>query len=230
MTLKLFITGTDTHVGKTYISVGLLNAFNQRGLRTLGIKPIASGCTLRDGQYVNEDALALQHASSIQLPYSHINPFALLSPIAPHLAAREQQIDLSLEKIMHSLHPALSHSADVCLFEGAGGLYVPLNKTETMADLILSLQCQTILVVGLRLGCINHALLTQHALQRQGISTLGWIANYIEPTMSCAEENINTLCDLLTFSCLGVVKHQSKVTLSSAFFSHLPLLGEQTLN
>lgn len=193
---KLFITGTDTNVGKTYVSTLLLNEARHAGLQTLGIKPVASGG--------NEDVIALQQASSIKLPSEKINPFLFKSPIAPHLAAKEEKKNLSVREISNGIQQALNHPSDLCVIEGAGGWYVPLNETETMADLVKALQIPVILVVSIKLGCINHSLLTQRAMQSDGVSVVGWIANCFEDTL-CRDGIIATLESKLEFPLLMTV-------------------------
>lgn len=218
--MRLFITGTDTEVGKTYVSIRLLTLFNELGLSTLGIKPVASGCRVRENKLYNDDALQLQQASSIKLDYDTINPFAFQAPIAPHIAARQTQCELTLQTLKQKLHPALSYAADVSLLEGCGGWYTPLNHQETMADFVIEQQLPVILVVGMRLGCINHALLTQHALQQSKVQVLGWIANCVDPTMAVCQENITTLQTYLPFPLLGTLAHHSKQGLDAEKIRH----------
>lgn len=203
---KFFVTGTDTGVGKTYVSTAILNQARQSGMTTLGIKPVASGCEITQNQYRNADTLALQQASSIKLPYEKINPFAFVAPIAPHLAAREENKPLSVKLITESIHEALQEPADLCIIEGAGGWYVPLNEKETMADLVKTLQLPVILVIGIRLGCINHSLLTQRALQHDSVNVIGWIANCLDPSTSHQDHIIETLKTQLQFPHLATLR------------------------
>jgi dethiobiotin synthetase len=207
MTLKLFITGTDTHVGKTYISAGLLSAFNKIGCETLGIKPVASGCVRVENQLRSEDTLILQQHSSIKLPHDEVTPFAFEPAIAPHIAAQQASRDLSVENMNQQLKHALHFPTDVHIIEGCGGWHVPLNAAETMADFVLANELEVILVVGVRLGCINHSLLTYRAMQQEGAKIKGWIANCVDPTMKNKEENIATLQEWLPTPCLAVVDH-----------------------
>jgi dethiobiotin synthetase len=211
MSIKLFIAGTDTNIGKTYISVGLLHQFNQQGLSTIGIKPIASGATIQHGQLVNNDALLLQHAASIKLAYHHINPFTFEPAIAPHLAAALSRRCLTISQLTGLTSIAMSHPADICLIEGAGGWRVPLNDTETMADYAIQQTCKVILVVGIKLGCINHAILTYQSMQQDQANVIGWIANKVEPDTPYADEIIQTLQRWLHIPCLGVVHHGGPV-------------------
>jgi dethiobiotin synthetase len=208
ITQHFFITGTDTNVGKTYISVGLLKAFASLGYSTLGIKPIASGCTHNEQQLLrSEDALALQAASSVKLDYSAINLFAFEPPIAPHIAAARINKPLTLKNILHHIQPVLNYPAEIIIVEGVGGWYVPLNHQETMADLIIALQLPVILVVGIRLGCLNHALLTHQAIRNSGLLLAGWVANCATLESEETLEMVNTLQQWLVAPCLGVIQY-----------------------
>lgn len=199
----IFVTGTDTDIGKTYVSIGLLKYFKRQGLKTLGLKPIASGCS-DDGK--NDDAMQLRHAATLLLPYEQVNPFALYQPIAPHLAAKAMGLSLSVAQLDEKMTTTLSEPVDIFLIEGAGGWLVPLNEKETYADYVLSHNMDIILVVGMRLGCINHALLTcQSILQRKG-KLLGWIANSGTHIMDHFEENLATLIQWIPALHLGTVR------------------------
>jgi dethiobiotin synthetase len=209
MRLKVFITGTDTGVGKTYVAASLLHAFTKQGFSTLGIKPLASGCHVIDGKLYSEDALALQTASSIQLPYEYVNPVALQPAIAPHIAAAQIKINLSSALLQEKCLYAFSYPADVCIVEGVGGWHTPLNTTETMADFVTAMQLPVILVVGIRLGCLNHALLTYQAIKQSNVTLLGWIANCFDPAMEVIDANINALREWLSVPCLGVIEINS---------------------
>lgn len=211
MTLKIFITGTDTDAGKTYISTGILRTFSKHNYSTLGVKPVASGCELNNGVLHNADALALQQASSIKLPYHKINPYAFLPAIAPHIAAQQVQCMVSVNELIKHTKDALHYPADLCIVEGAGGWYVPLNDKETMADYVKSTGLKVIIVVGIRLGCINHAILTHKAIEHDNIPIAGWIANCIIPERQEHNDIILTLKKWLTSPCLGIVHHQQKI-------------------
>jgi dethiobiotin synthetase len=204
-----FVTGTDTSVGKTLVAAGLLVAASQLGLRAVGIKPVAAGCTSESGaELVSEDALALQQAASVKLDYREVNPVALELPIAPHLAAANSGVRLGVsELVQHCRQVAADSSAQFIIVEGAGGWFVPLNETETMADFCIGLGYPVIIVVGMKLGCLNHALLTMHAVQAAGLSIAGWVANCTEPQMMAIEGNLQTLRDVLTAPLLGVVPY-----------------------
>lgn len=205
--LRYFITGTDTGVGKTFASCVLLEAARQQGLRTLALKPVAAGCDDIDGALRNDDALQLQRHMSESLDYDQINPFALRAAVAPHIAAKREDRRLLVSRIAGLVRGAAMHPADITLVEGAGGWYVPLNDKETLADLVRELQLPVIMVVGMRLGCLNHAILTSRAIFRDGLRMAGWIANVIDPYMSELDANIDTLKNLLSAPCLGVIPH-----------------------
>src|SRR6478735_8635362 len=190
----VFIAGTDTGVGKTYIACQLLRAAQQRGLRTLGLKPLAAGAEKTDGEWRNEDAVLLQHTATIKLPYPLINPFCFPDPVAPHIAAQKHGVALTANTIAQKIRNTLDESNfDYAIIEGAGGWRVPLNDTETFADVVKILQIPVILVVGMKLGCINHALLTAEAIKADGVTVHGWVANDLGNPMPLLEENIATL-------------------------------------
>ncbi len=200
-----FIAGTDTDVGKTTVAAGLLHAARLNGLNTLGAKPVASGCSVTAKGLRNADALALIDESSVKLPYEQVNPFAFEPAIAPHLAAREAGVSLDVPALLASMRLILSQGADFTLIEGAGGWRVPLSDRANLSDLAIALELPVILVVGVRLGCINHALLSAEAIARDGLQLAGWVANIIEPRTSRLEENLATLAERLPAPCLGRV-------------------------
>ena len=166
---QFFVTGTCTDVGKTFVSVALLHALKEQGYRTLALKPVAAGCQQTPEGLRNDDALQLQAAMTESLSYEQINPVALERPAAPHIVAAEQGRRITASRLEGICRGALLTKADVALVEGAGGWRVPLNERETLADLAFALRLPVILVVGVRLGCINHALLTQEAILRDGL-------------------------------------------------------------
>ncbi len=196
MTVGCFITGTDTEVGKTLVSCALLLHLRQQHRRVVGMKPVAAGTVITADGEDNEDAQALRAAGSIRVPRELDNPYRLPLPMSPHLAARAagQRIDLNL---LVDRYRQLAALADAVVVEGAGGFLVPLNERETGADLAQKLALPVILVVGLRLGCLNHALLTQEAIQARGLQFAGWVANRIDPDMQAQEDNIATLRERL---------------------------------
>ncbi len=205
MTKKaFFITGTDTNVGKTLIAAGLLVAAKQRGLTTAALKPVAAGCEKTEDGLRNDDALLLQSVMTQSLHYDQINPYALEAAIAPHIAAQQEKRSLSIDRLSGFCRGVLS-SANFTLVEGAGGWRVPLNARETLADLAKNLNLPVIIVVGVRLGCINHALLTFEAVVRDGLGVAGWVANCIDADMPVLQENIESLKTRLPVPCLGVV-------------------------
>jgi dethiobiotin synthetase len=188
----VFVTGTDTGIGKTYASIALLHAQRTHGRRAIGMKPVASGCRETREGLRNEDAEALIAASEPTPAYALCNPFALPRAIAPHLAAREYGIEIALPPII-AAHAKLAADADRVVVEGVGGWSVPLSDTLMQADLVRALAVPVVLVVGIRLGCINHALLTARAIAADGCELVGWIANRIDADMAAADENIATL-------------------------------------
>lgn len=215
-----FITGTDTDAGKTTISAGLLAAARQRGLSTLACKPVASGSQHTSDGLRNDDALWLASQCSIQVPYAHINPHAFAPAIAPHLAAASAGVRLDGRELLADVRRILAHHAGLTLIEGAGGWRVPLNADETLADLAIALQLPVILVVSIKLGCINHALLSAEAVLRDGLTLAGWVANCTDPHMACQADNIHTLQQWMPAPCLGVIPHLQS-TQPAALVPHL---------
>lgn len=201
----LFIAGTDTDIGKTLIATGLIEVANQAGLRTAAIKPVAAGCEDRGLGMQNSDALQLQSVSSQPLSYQQVNPVALEAAIAPHIAAEEEGRSLSASRLTGFCRGLTLLPIDYLFIEGAGGWRVPLNNRETLADVPKQLNSEVILVVGLRLGCINHALLTAQAIRDDGLRLAGWIGNTVDKDMPRFEKNIDTLKRLIAEPCLGVV-------------------------
>jgi len=188
-----FVTGTDTNVGKTFVAGHLLKNYKQAGYKTAALKPVACGCEKTADGLRDNDAVLLQQAITEKFAYDDINPIAFEQPIAPHLAAAQVNIELNIDKIITACQPVLQSSAERIIIEGAGGWHVPLNQDETMADLALALGFPVILVVGIRLGCLNHAMLTVESIKQKGVSLAGWVANCIDPDMKCVDENISSL-------------------------------------
>ena len=213
-----FVTGTDTGVGKTLVSAGLLHALAAHHPRVVGMKPVASGCDWVDeqgdvpGQWLNEDVAAMRAASSLSVPGGFDNPYALPDAVSPHIAARRAGAVIDLDHIDACFH-ALRQHADAVVVEGAGGFIVPLCEPDpdlggdwvTSADLAQRLNLPIILTVGLRLGCINHALLTRDAIAARGLPLAGWVANRIDPHMNRLEENIEALQTRLPAPLLGII-------------------------
>jgi dethiobiotin synthetase len=188
MKAGFFVAGTDTGVGKTLVAAALLRRFGALGLRAAGMKPIAAGCE----QGRNEDVEALLAAGMSGLDRSLVCPYLFVPPIAPHIAAAEAGVKIELSVIEHAFN-ALSNRADLVLVEGVGGFRVPLDEREDAGAIPKRLGLRVILVVGLRLGCLNHALLTQEAIEAEGLELAGWVANRIDPAMARAEQNIEAL-------------------------------------
>lgn len=209
--ITCFVTGTDTGVGKTLVAAAILEAARLRGLRTIGMKPVASGCEQTPEGLRNEDALMLQAAMTETLPYEQINPIALEPAIAPHVAARQAGRQLTASRLTGLCRGLMTVPADLMLIEGAGGWRVPLNDRETYARVPMELQLPVILVVPLQLGCINHALLSAEAIRSDGLRLAGWIANRpgAEP-MSCEQETLTYLHQNLGAPCLGELPWQAE--------------------
>ena len=199
-----FITGTDTDIGKTHIATKLVTHFVSLNLKTAAMKPISAGCEMQDGQLKNEDALKLIAASNVEAPYHLVNPYAFAPAIAPHIAANLVGEVVSIAHIQAAFEQ-LSTLADVVVVEGAGGFLVPINESETIADLSCALNIPVILVVGMRLGCINHALLTVLAIENKGLNIAGWIANEIDTEMPYLQENIASLVARINAPYLGFI-------------------------
>jgi dethiobiotin synthetase len=183
MTFSIFVTGTDTDVGKTLVSCALLLLLRNQFERVVGMKPVAAGGT---------DAVALRAASSVQVPPDLDNPYPLAQPVSPHLAAQAEGVHIDVATLTQR-YRQLVGLADAVVVEGAGGFHVPLNQTQTGADLAVALNLPVLLVVGLRLGCLNHALLTQEAVLARGLPLAGWVANRLDPHMQAQDDNIATL-------------------------------------
>ncbi|WJW75728.1 dethiobiotin synthase [Thiohalobacter sp. IOR34] len=200
----IFVTGTDTGIGKTRISLGLIERLKSAGLRVAAMKPVASGCARTPQGLRNADALALQAAASFPIPYERLNPYAFEPPIAPHLAAERAGEAIRLEPLRKAC-AALAVEADVVVVEGVGGWAVPLGEHLMLADLAAELAASVLLVVGMRLGCLNHALLTAAAVEARGLPWYGWVANQVEPVFAAAEANLHALRARLSPPLRGVV-------------------------
>ena len=187
-----FITGTDTGVGKTLVACALLRAFAARGHKVVGMKPVAAGAELMNGVWINDDVEALIAASNVDAPRNQVNPYGFAPPIAPHIAASEAKKSIEI-KLLAECYAALAECADIVVVEGAGGFLAPLNECATFADFACAIHVPVILVVGMRLGCLNHALLTAEAIRARGLTLAGWVANHIDPAMARADENVAAL-------------------------------------
>ena len=202
MTRGWFVTGTDTGIGKSLASATLLHTLRAGGRRAVGMKPLASGCESTPDGWRNEDALALQAASDPRPAYDDVNPFALPNPLAPELAAADAGIRVTLAPIV-SAFQRLSSQADAVVVEGVGGWAAPLSADLDQVDLVRALDLPVVMVVGLRLGCINHARLTARAIEHDGLRLAGWIANDIDPGMARADDNFELLKQRLPVKCWG---------------------------
>jgi dethiobiotin synthetase len=199
-----FITGTDTGVGKTLAACALLHVFAHAGQRVIGMKPVAAGAAGSERGLVNDDVQFLRAASNVVAPADQVNPYCFEPPIAPHLAAKQAGIAIDLNTIVRA-YAALASHADTVIVEGAGGFCVPLNRHEDSADLAHMLGLPVIMVVGVRLGCLNHALLTAQAVRSRGLVLAGWIANQIDPAMAAASANVGALTERLPAPLVGEI-------------------------
>jgi len=206
-----FITGTDTGVGKTLVAAGLLRIFAATGLRTVGMKPVASGASQTAVGLRNADALALQAASSASRPYDEVNPYVFSPAIAPHLAAAEAGVTIELSRIL-TTYLRLCAEADVVVVEGVGGWQVPLGDGLQLPDLARALGLPVILVVGLRLGCLNHAQLSARAIHEDGLILAGWVANKINPDFEHCAGNLATLKQVMKAPLLGEIPWRSEIS------------------
>jgi len=202
--MSFFITGTDTGVGKTLVSCALLHVFASQDKRVVGFKPIAAGC---DDDELNADAKQLRSASNILASYGQINPYCFAHPLAPHIAARNSGVRIELSRILTSYRELLSQS-DVVVVEGAGGFLVPLNDKQDSADMAQQLALPVVVVVGMRLGCLNHALMTMRLIADYELECAGWVANVIDADMPALQQNIDTLRERIAAPLLGVVPFQ----------------------
>ena len=205
---QFFLTGTDTGIGKTHAACALLRAFAAEGRSTLGLKPVASGCASTADGLRNSDAEALMAAATIKLAYAQVNPFAFAEPLSPHLAAAHDGRRVSAAQVTGLVRGAIMQArADVTIVEGAGGWRVPINDRETLADVAREFGAPVLLVVGLRLGCINHALLTAEAVKRDGLQLAGWIDNEFAGATAAQDEVVATLRAALPAPLLGVLPY-----------------------
>ena len=202
----IFVTGTDTEVGKTLVSTALVDLMIARGLRTAAMKPVAAGCEDIDGEWRNADALALMARANVGADYRTVNPYALRPPIAPHIAAAQAGIRIETA-VLDAAFERLGRMADFVVVEGAGGFLVPLGEHLDFADLAARWRLPVLLVVGLRLGCLNHALLSVEAINARGLRLAGWIGSGVDPAFASAADNIATLRARIAAPCLGIVPH-----------------------
>jgi len=202
-----FITGTDTDVGKTYVAAQIIKAFAQSGVRVSGYKPIASGAELSEGRWVNSDALSLIKEASVTLPYETVNPYCFEPAIAPHIAAEQVSVQIDQQQIMSAYKKHFEHS-ELVIVEGAGGWKVPLTDELSFDDVALDLALPVVLVVGMKLGCINHALLTEEAILNKGCRIVGWVANSCSGGFEQLPENLDALNKRMRSPCIGVFRYK----------------------
>ena len=215
MRKRYFIAGTDTDAGKTMVACALLAKARSQGLSTAAVKPVAAGCIETKEGLRNDDAEQLLAQCTIALYYEQVNPVAFMEPIAPHIAAQKQGQRMQVDRLTGFTSGVLMQGANFTLVEGAGGWRVPVNERETLADLAIALAIPVVLVVGMRLGCINHALLTAEAITGDGLELAGWVANCIDPEMAELEANITTLQHRIQAPMLGLVPHLSNMNEAS---------------
>jgi len=196
MQKALFITGTDTDVGKTHVACQIIQQYVEQGLKVIGMKPVAAGCELVNGVWVNEDVQKLTAASNVNAPAELVNPYCFKEYIAPHLAAEKAGVVIELGTIL-TAYQQLTTMANVVIVEGAGGFLVPMNSRVGLADLAQALAIPVVLVVGMRLGCINHSLLSFESIKARGLALHGWVANHVDPEMVLREENVRTITEQL---------------------------------
>ena len=209
MTQAFFITGTDTGVGKTYVACKLIRDYVAQGYKVIGMKPVAAGGDLVNGKWVNDDVLKLEQASNVKAPRELVNPYSFKEAIAPHIAAEKAGLEIKIDVIKQAFQ-ALSKLADIVIVEGAGGFLVPLNNQQSMADLPAALNTPVILVVGMKLGCINHSLLTVEAIQARGLTLHGWVANQVEPDMPFYHKNVATIAEKLHLNSMFLSEFKQK--------------------
>ncbi|MFZ3127079.1 MAG: dethiobiotin synthase [Rhodoferax sp.] len=216
----VFVTGTDTGVGKTLVSAALLHALAQHHTRVVGMKPVAAGTDMVNGVPANDDVLALRAASTCTVPPELDNPVLLPDPTSPHIAAQRAGVRITVAQLVHA-YRALAQQADAVVVEGAGGFLVPLSETENGGDLAQALGLPVVLVVGLRLGCLNHAVLTAQAIAARGLTLAGWVANHVDPTLLAQADNIAYLQGQLQAPLLATIAHQTTPD-ARAVAVHLP--------
>lgn len=220
---SFFVAGTDTEVGKTFASCAMLRAAVAAGYTAVGMKPLAAGGEQTDAGLRNDDALQLQESGNVALSYDEVNPVCLPDAVSPHIAAALAKRTVRVERLAGFCHGVLSLRANLTLLEGAGGWRVPINEREFMSDLAKQLQLPVILVVGMRLGCLNHAMLTGEAIVRDGLRLAGWIANRVDPHMAHYERNRDTLRDWLGVPLLAELPHVGGENPAASAARHIEL-------
>lgn len=226
MARGFFITGTDTDVGKTTCALGLMAAFKNAGLKVAAMKPVSAGCKQTPQGLRNDDALRLLQEANVDIPYEIVNPYAFELPIAPHIAAEKEGIEMNIDTLVQA-YQKIATEVDVVIVEGAGGWLVPFNEKQTMADLAIRLGLPVINVVDIRLGCLNHALLTTQSVKKSSLPLVGWIANHLSKDTYRDAENITALKKRISATCLGNVPYlqNDDPTLVSEYLNISALLG-----
>ena len=210
---RIFVTATDTDAGKTYVSSGLLEGLSNKGFCTTAFKPVASGCDMDDnGNLVNSDAEILQKQATIFTAYNLVNPFRFSEAVSPHLLGEKYCCDLTVARICSALEPGLAIESEIALIEGFGGWLAPLNRVEKVSDIAIALDASVLLVVNMRVGCLNHACLTAQSILGSNAIFAGWIANVSESNFDYLDENVAYLREQISAPCLGVVRNGEAVS------------------
>jgi dethiobiotin synthetase len=207
MTRSFFITGTDTDVGKTHVAAELIKGFRERGFQVSGFKPVAAGAEWLDGEWKNQDALDLMNEASVRYQYNEVNPYCFEPAMAPHIAAKQVSVEMEFS-VVESVYTRHEVRSDVVIIEGAGGWKVPFNNQTGFDDLVVAMNVPVVLVVGLKLGCINHALLTEEAILNKGCRLVGWVGNDVDGDFQDISENIETLKDRMQSPYIGCFEYQ----------------------
>lgn len=205
MRKRFFVTGTDTNAGKTFVTAGLLGAAKRAGIKSFGLKPIAAGATWVDGALRHEDGLLIQAASSVHLPYEQVNPVVFEARMPPHIAAMQENKLITASRLEGYVKGALLTPHEFVLIEGAGGWRMPINDRELLSDVAKMLDFPVILVVNVKLGCLNHAILTAEAIARDGLTLAGWIANTGGQKIPCYDENLASFSTMFSAPLLGAL-------------------------
>lgn len=209
-----FITGTDTHVGKTVVTAGLVEAFSRRNIKAVGLKPIATGGKKKKQGMRCVDAERIMSSAKIELPYETVNPYCFPPPVSPHIAAAEAGINIEIPTVVNAVKEAAKH-ADYVVVEGVGGWKVPINDTETIADLAAALKLPIVIVVAIRLGCISHASLTIECVRHHGLDVAGWVANLMDLDLEHVPDVINSVNHAVGAPMLGIIPPQRKVSVEN---------------
>lgn len=219
-----FVTGTDTEVGKTFISRTIMHIYEQKRKTCVGYKPVASGCVLTSSGLRNEDALCLQDASTMSLTYEEVNPYPFQEAVAPHLAAQRVGQEISLQGVADGYERLLNKQADLTIVEGAGGWRLPVGNKRFMSEFVKQYEIPVVLVVGVRLGCINHACMTAEIIKQDGLTIAGWVANHVDAEMPFLTENVKTLKEHIDAPFLGEVPLVKSPKEAADYLDITPLL------